>query len=80
MDYQKQNPRFYSFYYNIPIIVIERTNLLSIKSLNFKFSNYQKQSPGSVQYKVCSEKVSRIDCKKSVPQFLLSLNYRLKAY
>ena len=32
--------------YSVPKISIERTNLPRIKSLNIKFSKYQKQSSG----------------------------------
>ena len=34
--------------YSMPTISIEWTNLFRIKSLNVKFSEYQKQSPGGV--------------------------------
>ena len=37
--------------YSVPTILIEWTNLLRIKSLNFKFSKYQKQSSGGVLWK-----------------------------
>ena len=34
--------------YSVPTILIERKNLLKIKSLNVKFSKNQKQSSGGI--------------------------------
>ena len=37
--------------YSMPTILIEWANLFRIKSLNVKFSKYQKQLPGGVLQK-----------------------------
>ena len=37
--------------FSVPTILLEWTNLLGIKSLNVKFSKYQKQSSGGVLQK-----------------------------
>ena len=41
-------PTFLLIKYSVPTILIERTNLLKIKSLNVKFSKNQKQSSGGI--------------------------------
>ena len=60
--------------YSLPTILIEGTNLFGNKSLNVKFSKYQKQShqmqpSRGVPRKRCSENIQQIYRRTPMPKY-----------
>ena len=60
--------------YSLPTILIEGTNLFGIKSLNIRFSKYQKQwhqiQPSrGVPRKRCSENIQQIYRRTPMPKY-----------